>query len=57
MELYWCETSDHTEDCLIVASSAKETCRIFEDTEDYDRGDAWVLWYFPESKIAVFSGT
>ena len=41
MNLHWCETFDHTEDWFIVASSAKEACRIFEDTGGYETGDAW----------------
>jgi hypothetical protein len=35
-KLYWCETPDHDEDWFIVASSAKEACRIHEDQEGYD---------------------
>jgi hypothetical protein len=40
MNLYWCETADHNEDWFIVASSVQEACRLHEDAEGYDSGDA-----------------
>lgn len=41
VNLYWCETMDHDEDWFIVAPSVKEARRIHEDSEGYDRGEAW----------------
>jgi len=40
MNLYWCETADHDEDWFIVAPSARGACRIHEDEEGYEHGDA-----------------
>ncbi|MBI3246533.1 MAG: hypothetical protein HYZ50_08510 [Deltaproteobacteria bacterium] len=39
-KLYWCETPDHDEDWFIVASSAKEACRIHEAQEGYGKSYA-----------------
>lgn len=38
--LYWCETPDHDEDWFVVARTAREARRFFENYEDYDLGDA-----------------
>jgi hypothetical protein len=40
LRLYWVTTDDHDEDWFIVAHSAAEACRIHEEEEGYDRGDA-----------------
>lgn len=39
MNLYWCETADHEEDWFMVASSAREACRLHEAAEGYGRGE------------------
>jgi len=41
MKLYWVTTDDHHEDWFIIASSKKEACKLHEDYEGYDSGDAY----------------
>lgn len=38
--LFWVETDDHDEDWFVVAGSAREAARFFEDYEGYDRQEA-----------------
>jgi len=38
--LYWCETPDHDEDWFVIARTAREARRFFEDYEGYGAGDA-----------------
>lgn len=38
--LYWCTTSDGSEDWFVVAESTAAARRFHEDAEGYDRGDA-----------------
>jgi hypothetical protein len=38
--VYWCTTEDHDEDWFVVARTARQAARFFEDYEGYDRGDA-----------------
>jgi hypothetical protein len=38
--LYWCETEDHDEDWFVVARTAREARRFFEEYEDYCPGHA-----------------
>jgi hypothetical protein len=40
MNLYWCWTSDHSEDWFIVAKSARYARRFHEDAEGYGKGEA-----------------
>ena len=40
MKLYWVTTVDHHEDWFMVASSSDEACKLHEDMEGYDPGDA-----------------
>src|SRR5262245_21165034 len=51
MNLYWCETVDHEEDWFLVASSAREACRLHEDAEGYARGDtqATLVCHVPQN--------
>lgn len=38
--LYWCETADHDEDWFVIARTAREARRFFEEYEDYSPGHA-----------------
>lgn len=40
MKLYWVTTDDHHEDWFIIASSEKEACKLHEEFEGYDLGQA-----------------
>ncbi len=40
MNLYWVTTEDHHEDWFIIASSSTEACKLHEDFEGYESGDA-----------------
>ena len=37
--LYWCETNEHTEDCLVTAPSERAAAAFFEKAEGFGRGD------------------
>ena len=41
LKLYWVQTLDHCEDWFIVARNIKEAESIHEQSEGYDRGDAF----------------
>jgi hypothetical protein len=40
MKLYWVTTPDHDEDWFIVASSSQAACKLHEDMEGYNPGEA-----------------
>lgn len=40
LKLYWVETADHHEDWFVIARTARDARRFFEETEGYDSGDA-----------------
>lgn len=40
MNLYWCETADHDEDWFVVASSARQACKLHEEAQGYGPGEA-----------------
>lgn len=40
MKLYWVTTPDHDEDWFIVASSSQVACKLHEDMEGYNPGEA-----------------
>ena len=40
MKLYWVTTEDHHEDWFIVASTKEEACKLHEELEGYEPGDA-----------------